>query len=87
MLGELLPVFDRLVLTRCTNPRALSPATLASLVEQLGGPEVETVPESRRALRRAREIAGAEGAVAATGSIYLVGDLVREKGAIRASSM
>ncbi len=87
MLEALLPAFDRLVLTRCTNPRALSPGTLASLVEQIGGPEPETVPEPRRAVARAREIAGAGGAVAATGSIYLVGDLVREKGAIRASSM
>jgi dihydrofolate synthase / folylpolyglutamate synthase len=87
MLGELLPAFDRLVLTRCSNPRALSPGTLASLAEQLGGPEAETVPDPRRALRRAREIAGADGAVAATGSIYLVGDLVRENGAARASSM
>jgi dihydrofolate synthase/folylpolyglutamate synthase len=87
MLDALLPAFDRLVLTRCTNPRALSPGTLASLAEQLGGAEAETVPEPRRALRRARELAGPRGAVAATGSIYLVGDLVRENGAIRASSM
>ncbi len=87
MLGELLPAFDRLVLTRCSNPRALSPGTLASLADQLGGPEAETVPDPRQALRRAREVAGADGAVAATGSIYLVGDLVRENGAARASSM
>jgi len=87
MLSALLPAFDHLVLTRCTNPRALSPGTLASLVEQMGGPEPEIVPAPRRALERARVQAGPEGAVAATGSIYLVGDLVRQKGASRASSM
>ena len=75
------------MLTRCTNPRALSPGTLVSLVEQLGGPECETVADPRRALERGRELAGPDGAVAATGSIYLVGDLVRQDGAARASTM
>jgi dihydrofolate synthase / folylpolyglutamate synthase len=87
MLEALLPAFDRLVLTRCSNPRALSPGTIASLVEQMGGPEPETVPDPRRAVERARQLAGPGGAVAATGSIYLVGDLVRQDGAARASTM
>ncbi|MDQ3648304.1 MAG: dihydrofolate synthase [Actinomycetota bacterium] len=87
MLAVLLPAFDRLVLTRCANPRTLSPGTLASLVQQLDGPESETVAQPRRALERARELAGPEGAVAATGSIYLVGDLVREDRAARASTL
>jgi len=87
MLAVLLPVFDRLVLTRCANPRALSPGTLASLAQQLDGPESETVAEPRRALGRARERAGPDGAVAATGSIYLVADLVRQAGAARASTL
>jgi len=87
MLAALAPAFDRLVLTRCQNPRALSPATLASLDEQLAGPPSETVPDPRRALERARELAGPEGAVVATGSIYLVGDLVRDDPSARASSM
>ncbi|MDQ3720099.1 MAG: Mur ligase family protein [Actinomycetota bacterium] len=87
MLVALEPAFDRLVLTRCTNLRALSPGTLASLVQQLGGPRSETVAEPRRALEHARELAGPDGAVAATGSIYLVGDLVRQDGAARASML
>ena len=41
----------------------------------------------RAALDRAREIAGPEGAVLATGSIYLIADLVREPGAARASTL
>jgi len=87
MLNALLPAFDCLVLTRCANPRALSPGTLASLVGQLDGPEAETVAEPRRALERARELAGSGGAVTATGSIYLVGDLVRQDDAARASTL
>ena len=87
MLSVLLPAFDRLVLTRSAHPRALLPATLKSLVHQLDGPESETVGEPRRAVERARELAGSDGAVAATGSIYLVGDLVRREGAAKASSL
>ena len=87
MLRELLPLFDRVVFTRSHNPRALSPATLESLTGQLGGPPVEVVAEPRAALARARELAGPDGAVLATGSIYLVADLVRERSDARASTL
>jgi dihydrofolate synthase/folylpolyglutamate synthase len=40
----------------------------------------------RRALDRARELAGPDGVVVATGSIYLVADLLRPPGR-RAASM
>jgi dihydrofolate synthase/folylpolyglutamate synthase len=87
MLGELLPVCDRVVFTRCANPRALSPATLESLARNLHGPPAETVAEPAAAVARARELAGRDGAVLATGSIYLIADLVREPGAARASTL
>jgi dihydrofolate synthase/folylpolyglutamate synthase len=80
MLAALLPAFDRVVFTRCANPRALSPATLESLAAKLGGPASETVAGPHAAMARAREIAGADGAVVATGSIYLIADLVRGEG-------
>jgi dihydrofolate synthase/folylpolyglutamate synthase len=87
MLGALLPLFDHAVYTRCANPRALSPATLETLAAKLGGSLSETVGEPRAALERAREIAGPHGAVVATGSIYLIADLVRGEGRERASSL
>ena len=87
MLRELAPVLDHAVFTRSVNPRALSPATLASLWEQMGGAASETVADPRAALARAREIAGDAGAVVATGSIYLIADLVREDVAARASAL
>jgi dihydrofolate synthase/folylpolyglutamate synthase len=87
MLETLLPYFDAVVFTRPTNPRALSPATLVTLAEKLGGPPAETVPEPRAAVTRARELAGSDGAVLATGSIYLIADLVREDAATRASTL
>jgi len=87
MLGTLLPHFDRVVFTRPVNPRALSPATLETLAEKLGGPPAETVSDPRAALDRARELAGPDGAVVATGSIYLIADLVREGADARASTL
>jgi dihydrofolate synthase/folylpolyglutamate synthase len=87
MLRALLPRLAGVVFTRSTNPRALSPATLASLAEQLGGPPSEIVPDPRAAVARARELTGPDGAVVATGSIYLVGDLLAEPGSRRASAL
>ena len=87
MLETLLPHLDRVVFTRPANPRSLSPATLATLAEKLGGPPSETVASPRAALERARELAGPEGAVLATGSIYLIADLVREDADAQASTL
>ena len=59
-----------------TSSRALPPATLASLTEQLGGPPTRIERDPHKALALARDLAGPEGAVLATGSIYLVADLL-----------
>jgi dihydrofolate synthase/folylpolyglutamate synthase len=75
MLATLRRRCERFVCTAAPTPRALPPATLASLAAQLGG-EAEVVPSPSAALARARELAGPDGAVIATGSIYLVADLV-----------
>jgi dihydrofolate synthase / folylpolyglutamate synthase len=87
MLRELLGKTVGAVFTSSTNPRALPPATLASLAEQLGGPASEIVPDPRAAVARAQQLAGPGGAVLATGSIYLVADLLAEPGRRRASAL
>ena len=85
MLRALLPHADAIVCTSNANPRALSPSTLASLTQQLGGTgsEMDPIiePDPHRALAKARDLAGPEGAVLATGSIYLIADLHRPPGA------
>jgi dihydrofolate synthase/folylpolyglutamate synthase len=86
MLRALLPVCAAFVFTASSNPRALSPGTLQSLAGQLGFPGAEIEPDPHKALERARALAGPEGAVLATGSIYLVADLASPPGA-RAASM
>ena len=89
MLAALVGVADTIVFSRCSNPRALSPATLEALSGQVDGghaPRVETVAEPVAALARAAAIAGQRGAVVATGSIYLIADLARAKAGVAAQS-
>ncbi len=79
MLAELVPHFDSFVLTASHNPRVLPPPTLASLLEQVGGvggPPGVIVRDPYEALTRARNLAGSGGFVLATGSIYLIADLL-----------
>jgi len=91
MLAALLPLCEALVLTKSRNPRALPPPTLQSLAGQLldDGPASEIVANPRAALERARELAtrshGSGGVVLATGSIYLIADLLRPADEARAS--
>jgi dihydrofolate synthase/folylpolyglutamate synthase len=87
MLAVLAGACDALVLTSSQNPRALPPPTLQSLVRQMDGPPTEIVAGPRAALARARELAGPRGVVIATGSIYLVSDLLAPEGRERASSL
>jgi dihydrofolate synthase / folylpolyglutamate synthase len=87
MLRALLPATAALVFTASSNRRSLPPATLASLAAQLGAPAAEVEPDARRAVERARALAGPDGAVVATGSIYLVADLLSPPGARKASAL
>jgi dihydrofolate synthase/folylpolyglutamate synthase len=81
MLRTLLPLCSEVICTASAHPRSLSPATLQSLCAQLGGPPARTVTGPHRALDAARAAAGPDGVAVATGSIYLVADLLRPSGA------
>ena len=87
MLRALLGKTSGAVFTSSRNPRALPPATLASLADQVGGPPSEIVPNPRAAVARAQELAGPGGAVLATGSIYLVADLLGDPERRRVSAL
>jgi dihydrofolate synthase / folylpolyglutamate synthase len=79
MLGALLGVCERAWFTAPPSSRALSPAALQSLARQLGFEAVVCEPEPARALAAAQCWArerGEDAAVLATGSVYLVGDLL-----------
>ena len=91
MLATLLPLCAAAVFTANANPRALSPATLASLAGQVGAGGWDGVSrvegDPRRALALAERLAGPAGVVLATGSIYLIADLMRPRGAGRGSTL
>ena len=88
MLAELLALCAAAVFTANANPRALSPATLAALAGQVGPQATARVEaDPRRAVALARELAGPGGVVLATGSIYLIADLLRPAGAGRGSTL
>ena len=65
---------DTLVATASQSARALPPDELADRARPIFG-RVETVVDPASALDRARELAGEEGAVLVTGSLYLLADL------------
>jgi dihydrofolate synthase/folylpolyglutamate synthase len=77
MLAPLLAISQRAWFTAPPSERALSPAALQSLARQLGFERVACEPSLAVALAQAQEWALRHGgAVLATGSVYLVGDVL-----------
>jgi dihydrofolate synthase / folylpolyglutamate synthase len=77
MLAALMPVVERAWFTAPPSSRALSPAALQSLARQLGFKDTACEPSPSQALDQAQSWARARGgAVLASGSVYLVGDLL-----------
>jgi dihydrofolate synthase/folylpolyglutamate synthase len=77
ILQALLPLCRRAWFTAPPSGRALSPAALQSLARQLGFERATCEPSAWIALAAAREWAQAHDAVVlATGSVYLVGELL-----------
>jgi dihydrofolate synthase/folylpolyglutamate synthase len=74
MLRLLAEAGPALVATSSRNARALPPGELEALAEPLFD-RVEAVADPEPALARARELAGDDGAVLVTGSLYLLADL------------
>ena len=77
MLGPLLGACERAWFTAPPSSRALSPAALQSLARQRGFERVACTPRPAQALAGAQRWAREpDAAVLATGSVYLVGDLL-----------
>ena len=74
MLAALSPLGGRLVATSSSSPRALPAGELAALGRPFFG-HVEAVSAPAAALARGRELAGKDGALLVTGSLYFLADL------------
>ncbi|MDP9260022.1 MAG: dihydrofolate synthase, partial [Actinomycetota bacterium] len=75
ILGALAPALDMLIATtsgHVGHARALPAEDLASAARTAGFGDVVSEPDPGSALARARERAGAGGAVVVTGSLYLL---------------
>jgi dihydrofolate synthase/folylpolyglutamate synthase len=79
MAEILFPVAERVIATRPENPRAASPEEIEQAAARTGV-EVEAVDDVQLALERARALAGSGAVVVITGSIYLVGEVMRSLG-------
>jgi dihydrofolate synthase/folylpolyglutamate synthase len=89
MLAALLPLCEQAWFTAPPSSRALPPATLQSLARQLGFERSQCESQPTKALAAARDWAAAresDTAVLATGSVYLVGDLLARAHGLEASA-
>lgn len=77
-LTPLVGLFERIYVTEVANPRALPAADLAKSAREILNIEVQVVGDPGAALQMATEYARSNNAsVFATGSLYMVGDLLR----------
>jgi dihydrofolate synthase/folylpolyglutamate synthase len=81
MTEILFPLADRVIATRPENPRAASPEEIQQAAARTGV-EIEAVEDVHQAVERARVLAQAGTVVVITGSIYLVGEVMRSVGAV-----
>ncbi len=77
MAQILFPVFDHVILTTVSSPRAASMESLRQAAAAVGTQAME-IPDPAEALDRAWELTSATGLVVAAGSVYLAG-AVRKK--------
>lgn len=75
MLEVLCGVTTTLIATQSASTRTLAAEELAAIARPLGFQLVEAVADPASARERARELAGEDGAVLVTGSLYLLLDL------------
>jgi dihydrofolate synthase/folylpolyglutamate synthase len=83
MAEILFPLADRVIATPANNPRSASPAEIRAAAGRVAV-EFESASSVAEAIHRAREVAGNHGGnnglVVVTGSIYIVGEAMRELG-------
>ncbi len=75
IVSELAPMADRIIVTRSRHPRATRPEVLAGEFARLGR-EVEVVGNVAEAVAEARRKAGGRDLICATGSLFLVAEVI-----------
>jgi dihydrofolate synthase/folylpolyglutamate synthase len=77
----LFPIAAQVIVTRANNPRSASPDEIRRAAARVApGIDIEDAEDVALAVERARKVAGQEGLVVVTGSIYIVGEAMRMLG-------
>jgi dihydrofolate synthase / folylpolyglutamate synthase len=76
----LFPLADRVIATCADNPRSATPEEIRRAAARTAT-EIEDAPDVPTALERAQLLSGPKGVVVVTGSIYIVGEAMRQLGA------
>ena len=79
MTEILFPLAERVVVTPVGNPRSATAQSIQDAARRTGA-EIEIASSPAEALRRARELAKNGTPIVVTGSIYLIGEIMRELG-------
>jgi dihydrofolate synthase / folylpolyglutamate synthase len=75
----LFPIAEQVILTHASNPRSASVEEIRQAASRLAG-DIREAPDVASALEGAGRIAGRGGLVVVTGSIYIVGEAMRQLG-------
>lgn len=79
MCEVLFPMAERVVVTQAQNPRSATQEEIREAARRTQA-EIELSPDVASALARAAQIAGTDGIIVITGSIYIVGEAMRALG-------
>jgi dihydrofolate synthase/folylpolyglutamate synthase len=78
MLKKLVPLVDRLIITKPDTVRAMPPEEIAAVAQKWQyHNRIEVAESPHEALKRALSIAGSDDMICVTGSLYLVGEMKR----------
>jgi dihydrofolate synthase/folylpolyglutamate synthase len=75
VIAELVPLFDRVIVTRSRHPRAMAPAPLAAEFAR-HGIKVRIAEDVPTALSQALNMAGEKDLVCLAGSLFIVGEAI-----------
>jgi dihydrofolate synthase/folylpolyglutamate synthase len=79
MTEILFPLAERVIATPADNPRSATAEEIRQAAARTST-EIEPAPDVASALERASTLAGPRGVVVITGSIYIVGEAMRQLG-------
>jgi dihydrofolate synthase / folylpolyglutamate synthase len=75
IVGELYPLFDKVIITCSRHPRAARQEAISALLQKYGITAEETANVTE-AVQRARALAAPDDLIVATGSLFVVGEML-----------